>query len=44
MKEEVKFHFHIFTNDGLKTHPEKVRAVVEMPRPTDKRVSMGLTV
>ena len=35
-QEEVKFHGHIFTKDGLKTDPEKVRAVVEMPRPTDQ--------
>ncbi|KAL9979645.1 hypothetical protein ACROYT_G017335 [Oculina patagonica] len=35
-QEEVKFHGHVFTKDGLKTDPEKVRAVVEMPRPADK--------
>lgn len=35
-QEEVKFHGHVFTKDGLKTDPEKVRAVAEMPRPTDK--------
>ena len=35
-KEEVKFHGHIFTRDGLKPDAEKVRAVVDMPRPTDK--------
>ena len=35
-KEEVKFHGHIFTKDGLKPDPEKVRAVVDMARPTDK--------
>ena len=35
-KEEVQFHGHVFTRDGLKTDPEKVRAVVDMPRPTDK--------
>ena len=34
--EEVKFHGHVFSHDGLKTDPEKVRAIVEMPRPTDK--------
>ena len=32
----MKFHGHVFTKDGLKTDPEKVRAVVDMPRPTDK--------
>ena len=35
-KEEVKFHGHVFTREGLKTDPEKVRAVVDIPRPTDK--------
>ena len=35
-QEEVKFHGHLFSHDGLKTDPEKVRAIVEMPRPTDK--------
>ena len=35
-KEKVQFHGHVFTRDGLKTDPEKVRAVVDMPRPTDK--------
>lgn len=35
-KEEVKFDGHAFTRDGLKTDPEKVRAVVDMQRPTDE--------
>lgn len=35
-KEEVKFRGHVFTRDGLKTDPKKVRPVVDMPRPTDK--------
>ncbi|XP_015763303.1 PREDICTED: uncharacterized protein K02A2.6-like [Acropora digitifera] len=35
-QSEVKFHGHLFSQDGLKTDPEKVRAIVEMPRPTDK--------
>ena len=35
-QEEVKFHGHLFSQDGLKTDPEKVRAIVKMPRPTDK--------
>ena len=34
-QEEVKFHGHLFSHDGLKIDPEKVRAKVEMPRPTD---------
>ena len=33
----MKFQDQISTKDGLKTDPEKVRAVVEMPRPADKR-------
>ena len=32
----MKFHGHVISQDGLKTDPEKVRAIVEMPRPTDK--------
>ena len=32
----MKFHGHVFTKNGLQTDPEKVRAVVDMPRPTDK--------
>ena len=32
----MKFHGHLFPHDGLKTDPEKVRAIVEMLRPTDK--------
>ena len=35
-REEVKFHSQVFSHDGLRTDPEKVRAMVEMPRPTDK--------
>ena len=35
-QNEVKFHGHVFSKDGLRTDPEKVRAIVEMPRPTDK--------
>ena len=32
----MKFHGHVFSKDGLRTDQEKVRAIVEMPRPTDK--------
>lgn len=35
-QKEVKYLGHIFTGEGLKTDPEKVRAILEMPRPTDK--------
>ena len=33
--EEVPLTGHYATKSGLKIHPEKVRAVLEMPRPTD---------
>ena len=33
--EEVPLIGHYATNSGLKVHPDKVRAVLEMPRPTD---------
>ena len=35
--EEVPLIGHYATRSGLKIHPEKVRAVLEMPRPTDVR-------
>lgn len=34
-KREVKFIGHLITADGLKPDPEKVKAVSEMPNPTD---------
>ena len=34
--KEVPFHGHLLTTEGLKPDPEKVRAVVEMPRPKDR--------
>ncbi|XP_048582219.1 uncharacterized protein K02A2.6-like [Nematostella vectensis] len=33
---EVSYVGHLFTADGLKPDPEKVRAINEMPAPTDK--------
>lgn len=30
---EVPFHGHLLTTQGLKAHPEKVKAITEMPRP-----------
>lgn len=33
--KEVKFIGHLITNKGLKMDPEKLRAVLEMPKPTD---------
>ncbi|VDI51087.1 Hypothetical predicted protein [Mytilus galloprovincialis] len=33
--KEVKFIGHLITNKSLKMDPEKVRAVLEMPKPTD---------
>lgn len=32
---EVKFHGHILSAEGLRVDPEKVRAVQDMPLPTD---------
>ena len=31
--KEVTFHGHLLTTEGLKEDPQKVRAIVEMPRP-----------
>ena len=33
---EVSYVGHLFTADGLKPDPEKVKAINEMPAPTDK--------
>ena len=33
---EVSYLGHVFSADGLKPDPEKVRAICEMPPPTDK--------
>lgn len=33
--KEVPFIGHVITNKGLKAHSEKLRAVMEMPTPTD---------
>ncbi len=34
---EVKFHGHILSSTGLKPDPEKVRAIMDMPNPTDTK-------
>ena len=34
-REEVKYMGHVFSHKGLKIDPDKVTAVIEMPRPTD---------
>ena len=31
--EEVPFHGHVLTSEGLKPDPQKVEAITEMPRP-----------
>ena len=31
--KDVPFHGHLLTTEGLKADPEKVRAIVDMPRP-----------
>ena len=33
--KEVPFMGHVITSEGLKADPEKIRAVQEMPTPTD---------
>lgn len=33
--QEVRFMGHILTSDGLKADPNKIKAVTEMPKPTD---------
>ena len=35
--QEVKFFGHLLTADGLKPDPDKVKAIVEMPAPKDKK-------
>ena len=40
-KTEVKFMGHLITKDGLKTDPEKIKAVQEMPRSTSKKELLG---
>ncbi|KAI5108262.1 hypothetical protein C0J45_1856, partial [Silurus meridionalis] len=34
---KVKFHGHILSSMGLKPDPEKVRAIMDMPNPTDAK-------
>ena len=34
---EVHFHGHILSTEGLKADPKKVRAVMDMPNPTDAK-------
>ena len=41
-KKEVKFMGHILSFDGLKPDPEKVKAVTEMPKPTNKQETLSL--
>uniref|UniRef100_A0AAR2JIE4 ribonuclease H n=1 Tax=Pygocentrus nattereri TaxID=42514 RepID=A0AAR2JIE4_PYGNA len=41
-KEEVPYIGHLLTSEGLKIDPEKVRAVTEMPRPTDVKAVQRL--
>lgn len=35
--KEVRFHGHILSAEGLKADPDKVRAVLDMPNPTDTK-------
>jgi hypothetical protein len=41
-REEVKYMGHVFSNEGLKIDPDKVAAVLEMPRPTDVKAVQRL--
>lgn len=41
-KPEVKFMGHIISKDGLKPDPDKIKAVEEMPRPTNKKELLTL--
>ena len=41
-KPEVKFMGHVISKDGLKPDPEKVRAVKDMPKPTNKQETQSL--
>ncbi len=34
--DEVPFHERLLTTEGLKPDPEKVRAIIEMPRPENR--------
>ena len=35
--QEIKYFGHLLTADGLKPDPDKVRAIVDMPPPADKK-------
>ena len=35
MKSEVRFLGHLLTANGVQADPEKIRAITEMPKPTD---------
>lgn len=35
--EEVRLHGHILSSQGLKDDPDKIKAFVEMPQPTDAK-------
>ena len=36
-KTEIKYIGHILSKDGLKADPDKIKAVLDMPAPTDKK-------
>ena len=33
---EMLLHGHVFTKDGVKPNPDKVQAIIDLPRPSDK--------
>ena len=41
LQREVAFLGHVMTEEGIKTDPEKIRAVVEWPVPTCVRETLG---
>jgi len=41
-KSEVRFTGHVITKEGLQPDPEKVKAVLEMPKPTSKEEFLSL--
>lgn len=41
-RKEVKFMGHVLTSNGLKPDPDKIKAVTEMPKPTNKQETLSL--
>ena len=43
-KQEVPYIGHLLTPDGLRPDPNKVKAILEMPTPVDKKVIANTTL